>query len=146
MEDIKNLKESDILQEEDHADGQTGLEGCIFFHINAIEIPIVLLEEPTTPIHLPTLWTKQRTLCVHKTTLPYSCLSEGRRNSLSDDLDNNNILILGRMAKELNHNFALVKHLLTSLEFLVNEDKSVLGPTLELETDKKIKSLISLAM
>ena len=87
----------------------------------------------------------------------YSCLSEGQRNSLSDDLDN--ILILGRMAKELNHNFALMKHLLTSLEFLVNEDKSVLGPTQKLEflgflmnsktmtlavIDKKIKSLISL--
>ena len=68
------------------------------------------------------------------------------------------MLILGRTAMELNHNFELVKPLLTSLGFLVNEDKSVPYPTQELQflgflinskrmtlavTDKKIKSLIS---
>ena len=43
------------------------------------------------------------------------------------------MLILGRTATELNHIFAPVKPLLTSLGFHVNEDKSVLGPIQELE-------------
>ena len=68
------------------------------------------------------------------------------------------MLILGRTAEELNHNFTLVKSLLTLLGFLVNEDKSVPDPTQELEflgfiinskamtlvvTDEKVKYLIS---
>ena len=68
-------------------DGQTGLEGCVFFHINrrkTSKIPAVLLEEPTTPIHLPTLRTEQRTLRVHETTPSCSYLSEGQGNPLSD--------------------------------------------------------------
>ena len=43
------------------------------------------------------------------------------------------MLILGRTAEELKQNFTLAKFLLTSLGFLVNEDKSVSGPTQELE-------------
>lgn len=49
-----------------------------------IEIPTVLLEEPTAPIHLPILQTEQRTLRVHETTLSSSYLSEGQRNFMSD--------------------------------------------------------------
>ena len=68
------------------------------------------------------------------------------------------MLILGRTPEELNHNFSLTKSLLISLGFFVNEDKSVPGPTQELEflgfiinsqrmtlsvTQEKVKSLIS---
>ena len=69
-----------------------------------------------------------------------------------------NMFSLGKMPEELNHNFTLAKSLLIYLGFLVNEEKSVPGPTQELEflgfvinsrmmtlavMDKKMKSLIS---
>ena len=67
-------------------------------------------------------------------------------------------MILGKTPEELNHNFTLTRSLLISLGFLVNEEKSIPGPTQELEflgfvinsktmiltvMDKKVKSLIS---
>ena len=132
MEDIKKFERYPSRR---RPDGQTGPEGCVFFHINrrkTSKIPAVLywrnqlLQFTCLPFGLsstPYVFTKLlRPILTFLRDKGIRCLM------YLDDM-----LILGRTATELNHNFALVKPLLTSLGFLVNEDKSVPGPTQELE-------------
>ena len=68
---------------------QIGPEGCVFLRTDCgeqSEISAVLLEESTTPIHVPTLWPEQRTLCFHETTSSDSYLCERQRSLVSDVL------------------------------------------------------------
>ena len=156
MEDIKNLK--DILQEGDQM-AKLDLKDAYF--------SISIAEK-----HRKFLQFYWRNQLLQFTCLPFGLSSAPyvftkllrpvltflRDKGIRCLMYLDDMLILGRTATELNHNFALVKPLLTSLGFLVNEDKSVPGPTQELEflgflinskrmtlavTDEKIKSLIS---
>ena len=90
----------------------------------------ISLEESTLPIHLPTIWTKQCPMRPYKAP-PSSLITlwdKGIRCLLYLD----DMLILGESPEELEHNFKQTKSLLTTLGFLVNEEKSISGPTQEM--------------
>ena len=97
-------------------DGQIGLEGRVLLHINyrkSSKIPTVLLEKSTVPIHLPTLQTEQ---CTPKLLHPILIFLRDKGVHCLMYLDD--MLIPGRTDEELNHNFTLMKSLLTLWDFL----------------------------
>ena len=118
------------------------------------------MEGQASPIHLPSLWIQQ---CPPPppfvfTKLLHPVLASVRELGIHCLMYIDDMLILGEISEELSHNFQSCRSLMTSVGFVMNNEKSIAGPTQEIEflgfvinsrsmtlavTKEKLKSLTS---